>query len=104
MKKKKWLIIILMLAVILMILICAYIIFSKENKDFLCYSNSDCQIKDAQCGPACYHKDVEPKSNPNIVCEYRPWFKQEKCECINNKCTHVTCEDLGLDYKECDKV
>ncbi len=74
-----------------------------ETETFICQSNSDCIIKEGQCGPGCFHKNQEPKINSEIVCEYRPWFKQERCECINNKCTKIICEDLGLDYPECNQ-
>lgn len=76
---------------------------SRENKSFICQSDSDCVIKDSQCGPGCFHKDQKPQINPKIKCEYRPWFKKERCECLDNKCVKISCEDLGLDYPECNQ-
>lgn len=75
----------------------------KSNVKYYCDSDSDCIIKGGECGPGCYHKTEEPKINPKIECEYRPWFKQEQCKCIENICKKISCEKLGLNFTECDK-
>ncbi|MFH0860953.1 MAG: hypothetical protein V1921_07110 [Candidatus Altiarchaeota archaeon] len=70
---------------------------------FSCSIDSNCVIKEGQCSPGCYHKDEKPEVDPSIVCKARPWFKQERCECVGGRCQRISCEDMGLDYTECDK-
>jgi hypothetical protein len=68
-------------------------------------SNSECVIKSAPCEAGCYRRNQEPeKRNTKINCIYRPWFKKEKCELVNGTCKKTSCEDLGLDLKECGGI
>ena len=69
-----------------------------------CFSNADCAKKEGRCTCECLHIHQEPLglSDIGIVCDYRPWFYREKCECINNRCTKISCEDLGFDYPVCN--
>lgn len=92
---------ILIITAVAVLIIAFWLVLSFGFQEKTCSSDADCVIKEGQCGPACFHMDEEPEIDPRVDCEYRPWFKQEKCECINGKCTKILCEDLGLDYAEC---
>ena len=75
----------------------------KERiNNYPCNMSSDCVKNEGQCTVECLHKNQEPGMDLDIQCKYRPWFERERCECINNSCTKLSCEDLGLDYNACN--
>lgn len=69
---------------------------------YSCAGDADCTIRDAKCGPECVHKDQQIQE-PEIDCEYRPWFAKEQCKCVNGSCTKISCEEQGLYYEECNR-
>ncbi len=88
---KRELIIGIIVAIILIIILGVYYLPEKEPNSLRhpCQSSSDCTIKAGQCGPNCLHNNEEPFIDPEIQCEYLPWFEDDKCECLDSKCTKV---------------
>lgn len=91
------------IAIILLSGLLIFKLYLQETEPYACSSNSDCVIKESQCGSGCFHKDEEPKNDSSVRCDYRPWFKKERCECVKSHCMQITCEAQGLDYSECSK-
>jgi len=93
------------IAIIAVVLIGVWWVMNQPistGPSYFCDTDEDCVKKQGQCTFECLHKDQEPAVDPLVDCEFRPWFERESCKCINNHCTKITCEDLGLNYIVCN--